>query len=235
MPLELRDLVKHYTYGEVVRAVDGVSLCVRPGEFVSLCGPSGSGKTTLLLLAAGLLRPDSGAVRFDGQDVHRMRPSQVAAYRRHDLGVVFQSFHLMAASTAVDNAAVKLLAGGSSLKKAREVARPWLERVGLAHRANHTPRELSAGECQRVALARALAANPRLILADEPTGNLDTERGGQILELLRAIAHERAIAVLLVTHDLQAADFVDRGYTLRDGRLTDAHESQASSVRPPKP
>lgn len=227
--LELNEVVKHFTNGEVVRAVDGVSLAVRRGEFVALYGPSGSGKTTLLMLAAALARPDSGSVRFDRRDVHALTQLEAGLYRRRDVGFVFQAFHLMGASTALDNAAVKLLADGWSMAQAREHARPWLDRVGLGRRLDHTPGQLSAGECQRVAIARALAAEPRLVLADEPTGNLDTERGRQILGLLREIAHEREIPVLLVTHDPQAAEIVDRVHTLRDGRLRDGLDMPAGS------
>jgi putative ABC transport system ATP-binding protein len=228
--LELREVVKHFRNGEVVRAVDGVSLAVGPGEFVALYGPSGSGKTTLLMIAAALLRPDGGSVRFEGRDVHALTQLEAAVYRRRDVGFVFQSFHLMGASTALDNAAVKLLADGWSLSEARDRARPWLERVGLGRRADHTPGQLSAGECQRVAIARALTSEPRLVLADEPTGNLDTQRGSQILILLREIAREREIPVLLVTHDPQAAEMVNRVHTLRDGQLREGLDMPAASL-----
>ncbi|HEX4805317.1 MAG TPA: ATP-binding cassette domain-containing protein, partial [Conexibacter sp.] len=150
--LELRDVVKHYAgAGEVVRAVDDVSLSVEAGEFVAVFGPSGSGKTTLLLLAAALLRPDRGSVRFDGRDLAALSAREAARYRRHDVGFVFQSFHLMPAASALENAALKLLSEGLSLDAAQKRARPWLERVGLGARVAHTPRELSKGECQRVA------------------------------------------------------------------------------------
>jgi ABC-type lipoprotein export system ATPase subunit len=228
--LALREVVKHFSNGEVVRAVDGVSLAVGPGEFVALYGPSGSGKTTLLMLAAALERPDSGSVRFDGRDVHALTPREASVYRRRDVGFVLQSFHLMGASTALDNAAVKLLADGWSMADARDRARPWLKRVGLERRADHTPGQLSAGERQRVAIARALTGEPRLILADEPTGNLDTQRGSQILSLFSEIAHERDIPVLLVTHDPQAAEIVDRVHTLRDGQLRDGLDMPAASL-----
>lgn len=232
MTLHLREVAKHFRSGqsgEVVRAIDRVSLRVDPGEFVALYGPSGSGKTTLLLLAAGLLRPDSGGVTFDGRDVHRLTSLEAALYRRRDVGFVFQSFHLMDTSTALDNAAIKLLADGWSMVEAREHVWPWLERVGLGSRAERTPGQLSTGECQRVAIARALAGNPRLVLADEPTGNLDTERGQQILALLRELAHDRQIPVVLVTHDPQAAEVVDRLYTLRDGKLKDGLDMPAAT------
>jgi putative ABC transport system ATP-binding protein len=218
--LELRDVVKHYRgESETVRAVDGVSLTLSPGEFVALYGPSGSGKTTLLLLIAGILTPDSGSILFHGSDVARFSPGESDLYRQRDLGVVFQSFHLMGGASALDNATLKLLAGGVNPKEARSLARPWLDRVGLSERQDYRPRQLSMGERQRVAIARALAAEPRLLLTDEPTGNLDTVRSRQILALLQDICHERNIPGLLVTHDPQATEFVDRAYTFEDGKL----------------
>jgi putative ABC transport system ATP-binding protein len=230
--LELRDLVKHYHGAtESVRAVDGVSLVVAPGELVGIYGPSGSGKTTLLELTAGLLAPESGCVLFDGEVVSSLSPTAAAAYRLRDVGLVFQSFHLIAGAPAVDNAAIKLLADGFSLREARDQARPWLERVGLGPRMLHTPAQLSMGERQRVAIARALVNQPRLLLADEPTGSLDTARSSTILELLRDICLERAIPGLLVTHDPQATPFLSGVHTLRDGQLTlgvDTHLVSAS-------
>lgn len=225
--LELNDLVKHYTAGgEVVRALDGVSLTVAPGEFVALYGPSGSGKTTLLLMAAGLLEPDAGKVIFGGRDISRLSPHDGAVYRRREVGFVFQAFHLIGGATAVDNAALKLLADGFSLAQARREARPWLKRVGLAKREMHTPQQLSMGERQRVAIARALVNEPRLLLTDEPTGNLDSRRSREILALLRDICHERAIPGVLVTHDPHAVEFVDRVHTLRDGFLVEGLEAE---------
>ncbi len=218
--LRLCEVVKHYrSEGETVRAVDGVSLALTEGEFVALYGPSGSGKTTLLLLAAGLLTPESGRVLFEDRDLSHYSPQERAAYRRRDVGIVFQSFHLMPGATVLGNASIKPLADGVSPRKSREMARPWLDRVGLSERYEYRPRQLSMGERQRVAVARALVNEPRLLLCDEPTGNLDTKRSRKILGLLRDISHDRGIPGLLVTHDPQAADFVDRTYTLSDGKL----------------
>jgi putative ABC transport system ATP-binding protein len=228
--LELRDLVKHYRgEGETVRAVDGVSLTLKPGEFLALYGPSGSGKTTLLLMAAGLLQPDRGSVLFDGRDLARFSAREGASYRCRDVGIVFQSFHLMAGASALNNAAVKLLADGYSPNEARRLARPWLDRVGLGERHDHRPRQLSMGERQRVAIARALACEPRLLLADEPTGNLDSRRSRQILELLREICHERRVPGLLVTHDPHAREFVDRVHTLQDGELLEGVSTELTA------
>jgi putative ABC transport system ATP-binding protein len=229
--LELRNLVKHYPAGgEEVRAVDGVSLTVAPGEFVALYGPSGSGKTTLLLLAAGLMAPDAGSVLFAERDVTSLTTAQSALYRRRDVGFVFQAFHLIAGAPAIDNAALKLLADGYSLAQARREARPWLARVGLSEREGHTPAQLSMGERQRVAIARALVNEPRLLLTDEPTGNLDSQRSREILALLRDICHERSIPGVLVTHDPQATAFVDRVHTLRDGALMEGLDAELAAL-----
>jgi putative ABC transport system ATP-binding protein len=230
--LELRDVVKHYASGdETVRAVDGVTLTVTPGEVVALYGPSGSGKTTLLLLAAGLVTPDAGAVHFGGRDIGALSDEQAAVYQRRDVGFISQSFDLLAGVPAVDNAAVKLLADRVPLAAARREATPWLERVGLGRRLHHVPAQLSGGERQRVAIARALANEPRLLLADEPTGNLDTRRGEEVLDLLLGMSRERKAAVVLVTHDPHAAEVADRMLTLRDGRLVEyAPEELARST-----
>jgi putative ABC transport system ATP-binding protein len=220
--LELREIVKHYVAGdEVVRAADGVSLTVAPGELVALYGPSGSGKTTLLLIAAALLEPNSGSVLFGGREISRLSARESARYRREDVGFVFQSFHLLAGASTLNNATLKLMAGGLSPREAKKIVRPWLERVGLGHRLDQRAGELSMGERQRVAIARALAGDPRLLLADEPTGSLDSHRTQEILKLLHDICHEQNIPGLLVTHDLHAQRFVDRVLTLRDGHLTD--------------
>ncbi|HEY3959469.1 MAG TPA: ABC transporter ATP-binding protein [Solirubrobacteraceae bacterium] len=231
--LELRDVVKHYSSGgETVKAVDGVSLAVTEGELVALYGPSGSGKTTLLLLAAALMSPDDGRVLFDEQDVGALSERECARYRLRDVGFVFQSFHLMPNTSALDNATIKLTGAGYTLRDARRKARPWLERVGLGARVEHTPERLSMGERQRVAIARALVNEPRLLLADEPTGNLDSKRSRETLALLRDICHERQIPGLLVTHDFDARSFADRVHTLRDGRLADGLDAELAATQP---
>jgi putative ABC transport system ATP-binding protein len=231
--LELREVVKHYSSGvETVRAVDGVSLTISGGEFVALYGPSGSGKTTLLLLAAALSAPDSGSVLFDGRALERLSERDSARYRRRDVGVVLQAFHLMAHTSALDNATIKLTGSGCTLREGRRRALPWLERVGLGARAEFTPEQLSMGERQRVAIARALANEPRLLLADEPTGNLDSKRSREILALLRDVCHEREIPALLVNHDLDATHFVDRVHTLRDGLLADGVDPELAATSP---
>ena len=229
--LELRDVSKSYSAGEeTVRVLDGVSLTIDSGEFVALYGPSGSGKTTLLLLIAGLLRPDAGSVAFDGRDITRLSERESARFRRKDVGFVFQAFHLSGGANALDNATTKLIGDGLTLREARRRARPWIERVGLRERAERMPAQLSMGERQRVAIARALTGDPRLLLADEPTGNLDSRRTRDILALLRDVCHERSIPGLLVTHDPEALAFVDRVLSLRDGRLHTGVDSDLAAA-----
>jgi putative ABC transport system ATP-binding protein len=220
--LELRDVVKLYeSGGETVNAVDGVSLSVAPGEFVALYGPSGSGKTTLLMLAATIKQPDSGSISFGGRELTGLTKRESAHFRLETVGIVFQSFHLMQGASALDNASLKLFGLNLRLCEAHDMARPWLERLGLGHRLEHRPSEMSMGERQRVAIARALANKPQVLLADEPTGNLDSRRSREVLGLLGEICAEENIPVLLVTHDPQATAFVTRVHTLRDGTLSD--------------
>jgi putative ABC transport system ATP-binding protein len=232
--LELDDVVKHYIDAdEVVRAVDGVTLQVGSGEVHALYGPSGSGKTTLLLLAAGLVTPQRGRVQFEGENLASMAARALAAYQRTQLGFIYQAAHLMTGVPAVENAAVKLLADGKSLRHARSRAAEWLERLGLADRLERTPERLSGGERQRVAIARALVTNPRLVLADEPTGNLDTRRGSQILKLLAALSREQGTTVLVATHDPRAIVVADAVHRLRDGKVEQEIAPQRLSSPPP--
>jgi putative ABC transport system ATP-binding protein len=226
--LELEAVVKHYrAAGEVVRAVDGVNLRVPAGEIVAVQGPSGSGKTTLLLLMAALLRPEQGVIRFAGRELAQLSDDQVSDYLMQDVGFIYQSYRLMPRVSVLENAALKLLGGGVALREAKQQVLPWLERLGLSDRLGHTPEELSGGERQRVAIARALSGDPKLILADEPTGNLDSARSIETVQLLAGLAHEQGAAVVLVTHDAEAARLADRGFTLRDGRLLDAEQRPA--------
>jgi len=218
--LELARARKYYASpGGAVHAVDDVSMHVGQRELVALFGPSGSGKTTLLLLASGLLRADTGRVTFDGADLAQMTKAQLLAYRRTELGFVFQDYNLIAGLTAQENAALPLLLRGASHRDARARALSVLGEVGLTPRARHTPGQLSGGERQRLAIARALAGEPRLILADEPTGSLDTHTGDDILTLLSSLPRERGAGVLLVSHDPRVAARADRILTLRDGRI----------------
>lgn len=230
--LELRGVVKHYQAGDgtSIKAVDGVSLTVQAGEFTAVYGPSGSGKSTLLLLVAALMAPDAGEISFGGRDVSALSPQRAARYRRREIGVLLQAFHLTPGATAIENAALALLSDGWTLREASAAAEPWLERVGLGARLANPVDRLSMGERQRVALARALVSEPLLLLADEPTGNLDSRRGREVLSLLRELCHERQIPVLVVTHDPQASAFVDSIYTLRDGALRDGLDIDLAAV-----
>jgi len=226
--LELRDLVKHYPAvgGEPVRAVDGVSLEVAGGEMVALYGPSGSGKTTLLLMVATLLAPTAGTVVIGGRDVASLSEREASSFRLSELGFIRQNFDLLPGVSAIDNAVLKLLKSMRWRDAHREIT-PLLERLGLGERLDHRAETLSMGERQRVMIARALSTRPRLLLADEPTGSLDTQRGREVLELLRGLCRERRVAVVLVSHDPMAAHYADRVYTLRDGRLSD-HEPDSA-------
>jgi putative ABC transport system ATP-binding protein len=229
--LELEKVVKHYRgAAEQVRAVDGVSMTVSQGEIVSLLGPSGSGKTTLLLLMAALLQAEEGTIRYGERDLAALSQGEVSSYLMHEVGFIFQRNHLWPRSSALRNAAEKLVATGVGVRDACDRAIPWLERVGLGDRLDSPAGQLSGGERQRVAIARVLACEPRLILADEPTGSLDSERSKQIVELLRSIAHDRGAMVVMVTHDADVAELADSRYMLRDGALVDeaaAHPTAA--------
>ncbi|HYM55500.1 MAG TPA: ABC transporter ATP-binding protein [Solirubrobacteraceae bacterium] len=228
--LELHDLVKHYPAigGEPVRAVDGVTLQVASGEMIALYGPSGSGKTTLLLMIATLLKPTAGAVLIGGRDVSSLSEREASRFRLSELGFIRQNFDLLPGVTAIDNAVLKLLKTMRWREAQREIA-PLLEHLGLGERLLHRAETLSMGERQRVMIARALSTKPRLLLADEPTGSLDTRRGREVLDLLRELCRERGVAAVLVSHDPMAAHFADRVLALRDGRLSDLEADLASA------
>ncbi len=220
--LEFRDVVKHYaTGGETVRAVDGVSLTVAPGELVALFGPSGSGKSTLLSLAAVVLRPDRGSVHVGDRDVSALSERDAAQFRMYELGFIRQSVELLGGASAIDNAAVKLWGTRLSVREAHRRVAPLLEQLGLGARLEHRPEQLSMGERQRVMIARALSTDPRVLLADEPTGSLDSHRTHEVLDLLRSFTKERDVATLLVTHDAHAIEYADRVYTMEDGVLAE--------------
>jgi putative ABC transport system ATP-binding protein len=219
--LELRSLVKHYPTvdGEPVRAVDGVSLTVDAGEMVALYGPSGSGKTTLLSMVATLLEPTSGAVLIGGRDVSSLSEREASHFRLAELGFIRQNFDLLPGVSAIDNSVLKLLRTMRWREAQREIT-PLLERLGLGERLAHRAETLSMGERQRVMIARALSTKPRMLLADEPTGSLDTQRGREVLELLGELCRERGVAVVLVSHDPMAAVYADRVFGLCDGKLS---------------
>ncbi len=196
-------------------------MTIERGELVALYGPSGSGKTTLLAIVAALRRPDSGAVIVNGRDITSLSPRETARYRRLELGYVSQSLDLMPGVPAIDNAALKLFDTRIGVRESHRRITPLMERLGLGERLRHRPEQLSGGERQRVLIARALATGPQLVLADEPTGNLDTRRSREVLTLLTEVCAEQNVAMLLVTHDPQAVHFATRVHTLTDGRLTD--------------
>jgi putative ABC transport system ATP-binding protein len=222
LTIELRDVVREYRIGgQRVRALDEISLQFGGGQFVSVVGPSGAGKSTLLHLLGALDSPDSGWITFGGDEIGRLGDEEQSAFRHHRVGFVFQFFNLLPALSAWENVAVPKLLDGVRLGKAKSDAVRLLDRVGLGNRAQHRPAELSGGQMQRVAVARALMMDPPLILADEPTGNLDSTTGASILALLAEVAHEdgRGRLVVMVTHNSNAAATTDRVITLQDGRV----------------
>jgi putative ABC transport system ATP-binding protein len=216
--LELSDVVRAYPGTPPVHALAEVSLTVAAGEWVAIVGPSGSGKSTLLNLMGALDKPTSGSVRIDGHDVSSLTDERLSALRGHALGFVFQSFHLLRHLSAVDNVAVALTYRGVGRADRRARAVAALERVGLGHRLDHRPTQLSGGESQRVAIARALVGEPALVLADEPTGNLDSHTGAEILRLF-ADLHGEGATIVLITHDEDVAGAAPRRVHVRDGRL----------------
>src|SRR6202046_1795404 len=220
--LKLRELVKHYPSagGETVRAVDGVSLKVEGGEMVALYGPSGSGKTTLLLMVATLLAPTGGSVLIGGRDISSLSEREASNFRLTELGFIRQNLDLLPGVSAIDNTVLKLLKQMRWRDAQRHVT-PLLERLGMGERLHHRAETLSMGERQRVMIARALSTEPSMLLADEPTGSLDSQRSREVLELLRELCRERNVAVVLVSHDPLAAGYADRVYALTDGKLTD--------------
>src|SRR6201993_1093048 len=222
LTVELRNVVREYRVGgQSVRALDGISLRLQGGQFVSVVGPSGAGKSTLLHMLGALDSPDSGSITFDRAEIGRLTDEQQSDLRHHRVGFVFQFFNLLPTLSAWENVAVPKLLDGVRLGKAKPDAGRLLDRVGLGDRTEHRPAELSGGQMQRVAVARALMMDPPLILADEPTGNLDSATGASILALLAEVAHEegRGRLVVMVTHNLDAAAATDRVITLQDGRL----------------
>jgi len=217
--LELRDLVKHYRVGdgEPIRAVDRVSLTVAAGELAVIYGPSGSGKTTLLELIAGVRRPDGGTVLVGGRDIFALTRRESDEYRLRQLGIIGQPQNLIPGARAIQNASLKLWLANK--REAKRKIEPLMTQLGLNGRFRHRTEQLSMGERQRVMIAMALSLDPQLVLADEPTGTLDTRRTREVLELLQQICRKQGTAVVLATHDPQAAAFADQVYELRDGRL----------------
>ena len=220
MNIEAKDLSKIYGEGESrVVALDRASLTIAPGDFISIIGPSGSGKSTLLHLLSGLDRPTSGRLTYDGRDIYRLTDKELSAFRRRSIGFIFQQFHLLPVLTARENIAMPLL-----LDK-KQPDEPYLQKLagllGIGDRLTHLPHELSGGQQQRVAIARALIAGPDVIFADEPTGNLDSRSGGEVMELLKTVGKEMGKALVVITHDSRIAAMGSRRLTIVDGVLSE--------------
>jgi putative ABC transport system ATP-binding protein len=220
--IQVKNLIKTYVVGEVeVRALRGLSLDVQHGEFLAVTGPSGSGKSTLMHILGCLDRPTSGSYVLDGEDVSRMSKDQLAVVRNRKIGFVFQGFNLLSRTTALDNVELPLLYGGTKMRTSERHKRAieMLTAVGLGQRIDHHPNQLSGGQQQRVAIARALVTQPAIILADEPTGNLDTRTSIEVMGIFQRLSRERGITVLLITHEHDIAEYGTRIVTCRDGHI----------------
>ncbi len=225
--LETQSVVKTYqTEFGTIQAVDDVSIKVAAGEFVALVGPSGSGKTTMLSILAALLQPSDGKVLLDGEDLAEMNDIERVAMRREKIGFTFQANNLVPYLSAVENVELMLRLNGKLDKSGKLRARELLARLGLAERLHNLPGQMSGGQQQRVAIARALIHNPSLVLADEPTASLDTERAYQVVETFAGLIHEQNRAGIMVTHDLRMCEFVDRVFQMRDGKLIETFSSK---------
>lgn len=218
--IELANIGKTYPAGEGVRALSGVNLSIRAGEYVGILGPSGSGKSTLLNLLGLLDTPTAGELRFEGRDVATLSDEELSRLRGRAIGFVFQSFHLVSHLTVIENVELPLFYQGVAPRERHRRARAQLEAVNLKHRLNHLPRQLSGGECQRTAIARALVTEPKLVLADEPTGNLDSRTGAEILATFDAL-HAQGKTLIVITHDLNVARRIPRIVRISDGVLTE--------------
>ncbi|MRR29766.1 ABC transporter ATP-binding protein [bacterium] len=226
--LETENVTKTYqSESGVINAVDQVSLQVKPGEFVALVGPSGSGKTTMLSILAALLKPTSGKVILDGQDLAAMNEVDRVAMRRNKIGFTFQANNLVPYLSAVENVELMLRLNGRLDKTGKIRSRELLARLGLAKRLHNLPGQMSGGQQQRVAIARAMIHNPSLVLADEPTASLDTERAYQVVETFAGLIHEQNRAGIMVTHDLRMCEYVDRVLQMRDGKLVQIYTTKA--------
>jgi putative ABC transport system ATP-binding protein len=220
--ISVKNLVKTYVVGEVeVKALRGVNLDVQQGEFLAVSGPSGSGKSTFMHIVGCLDRPTSGQYLLDGQDVSKMSKDALAAVRNKKIGFVFQGFNLLSRTSALDNVELPLLYGGNGLKTSdrHKRATEMLDLVGLGNRTDHHPNQLSGGQQQRVAIARALINNPSILLADEPTGNLDTRTSIEVMGIFQRLNQERGITVVLITHEMDIAEYGTRTVTFRDGQV----------------
>lgn len=229
--VEIRDVVKRYHKGgETITPLDGVSLDIEQGDFVSLMGASGSGKSTLLNLVASIDRPDSGVITVAGAEITRMSRTELARWRAAHVGYIFQTHNLVPVLTAYENVELPLLLLNMTREERARRVDVALEAVGLTDRADHYPRQLSGGQEQRVGIARAIVTHPKVVVADEPTGDLDSETSAQILDLLQRLNQELGVTLLMVTHDAEAARLAGRRYFLRDGRLMDATDGNPTAV-----
>ncbi|MFB0504453.1 MAG: ABC transporter ATP-binding protein [Candidatus Bathyarchaeia archaeon] len=225
--VETEDLTKYYQMGPItVKALEGVNLRIKRGEYISIMGPSGSGKTTLFNMVGGIDRPTRGRVYIDGVDIAKLDAYELAWLRCRKIGYIFQTFNLIPVLTAMENVTLPMIFAGVEREERSRRAREILETVGLGERLDHKPMELSGGQQQRVAIGRALANNPVIILADEPTGNLDLQTGLEIITLLRGMNKEKGVTVIAATHDLKMIDVSDRIIYLRDGQI-DRYETRA--------
>jgi putative ABC transport system ATP-binding protein len=230
--IELTDVVKQYTIGtQVIRALDGVNLTIEQGEYCAIIGPSGSGKSTLMHLLGCLDIPTSGRVVIDGIDVSRASDGKLAEMRNSRIGFVFQAFNLLGKLSVLENVELPMVYSGASKKVRRQRAMEAIERVGLQNRMKNTPLQLSGGQMQRVAIARALVNDPRIVFADEPTGNLDSSTGATILELFRELS-QQGRTIVLVTHDNDIAENAPRRIVIRDGKIRNETDSVTSGLRP---
>lgn len=230
--VEVRDLCKRYRRGDAeVTALDGLDLTLDAGAFVAVVGPSGCGKSTLLHLCGAMDRPTAGEVRLDGRSLASLDDDELTRLRRARIGFVFQFFNLLPTLTVAENIALPLLLAGGDTAGSTARAGEWAERVGISHRLDHAPSQLSGGEAQRAAIARAVVHQPALLVADEPTGNLDSENGARILELLQEVNRRSGAVLLLATHDPAVASAADRTVEMRDGRILRV-EFRAAEVEP---
>ena len=226
----LKDICKDYYQGKMTtKVLKNVSLEIKEGEYVAVMGPSGSGKTTLMNIIGCLDSPTSGNYYLDGEDVASLSENKMAVIRNKKIGFIFQSFYLLPKSNAIDNVALPLLYGGMKKSKRRALAKQALERVGLSDRMTYKPGQLSGGQCQRVAIARAIAGNPKILLADEPTGSLDSVSGRSIMELFKQL-HEEGATIIMITHSPNVASWADRTIQLFDGEIADEPQAEADNL-----
>lgn len=230
--IEVRDLYKLYRVGdEVVRALDGVEFDIREGEFCAIVGTSGSGKSTLLNMLAGLEKPTKGSVVIAGQHIERLNEDQLVRFRRDNVGFIFQSFHLLGTMNAVENVALPLSFRGVSKDVRLKKADRMLDLVNLKKHKKHLPNQMSGGQQQRVGVARALVVDPKIIFADEPTGNLDSHTSEEVMELMQKVVREQKKTLVMVTHDAHLATYADRIFHIRDGKILKIEENREKTLR----